>query len=89
MSKEEKKEEQKPHVIQTDSDTWYFAFNALTLCQIDMLSSEQTKDLMHAISDYVWRRESKDFLMEQLDTATKVLFWGDSKRYRRCRNIIK
>lgn len=40
-----------------------------------MLSSEQTKDLMNAISDYVWRRESKDFLMEQLDTATKVLFW--------------
>lgn len=75
MSKEEKKEEQEPHVIQTNSDTWYFAFKALTLCQIDMLSSEQTKDLMHAISDYVWRRESKDFLMEQLDTATKVLFW--------------
>lgn len=75
MSKEEEKEEQNPHVIVTDDQTWYVAFNALSLCQIDMLSAKQTKDLMDAISDYVWNRRSKGFLMEQLDTATKILFW--------------
>lgn len=75
MSKEEKKQEHEQHYVISDDQKWYVCFNALTLCQIDMLSSKQTKDLMCAISDYVWGRESKDFLMKQLDTATKILFW--------------
>lgn len=50
------------------------SFDAMRLNDISYLSSKQTKDLMCAISDYVWGRESWNNLMGYLDTATKIVF---------------
>lgn len=46
----------------------------MRLNDISYLSNKQTKDLMFAISDYVWGRDSFESLMKQLDTATKIVF---------------
>lgn len=67
MSKEEENEHdvKEPHY---DRD-FNISFDAMRY-----LSSKQTKDLMFAISDYVWGRDSWNNLMKHLDTATKIVF---------------
>lgn len=72
MSKEEENEHdvKEPHYAR-DFD---ISFDAMRLNDISYLSSKQTKDLMFAISDYVWGRDSWNNLMKHLDTATKIVF---------------
>ena len=72
MSKEEENEHdvKEPHY----GRYFYISFDAMRLNDISYLSSKQTKDLMFAISDYVWGRDSWNNLINQLDTATKIVF---------------
>lgn len=70
------KEEEDEHDVKEqhyDRD-FNISFDAMRLNDISYLSSKQTKDLMWAISDYVWGRESWNNLMGYLDTATKIVF---------------
>lgn len=70
------KEEQNEHDVKEmhlDGDL-NISFNAMRLNDISYLSGKQTKDLMFAISDYVWGRDSWNNLINQLDTATKIVF---------------
>lgn len=72
MSKEEENEHdvKEPHY----GRDFYISFDTMRLNDISYLSSKQTKDLMFAISDYVWGRDSWNNLINQLDTATKIVF---------------
>lgn len=72
MSKEEE-DEHDVKELHYDRD-FNISFDAMRLNDIYYLSSKQTKDLMCAISDYVWGRESWNNLMGYLDTATKIVF---------------
>lgn len=75
MEKGEEKEENFLTEKKTRFDIDFnITFSAMRLNDISYLSSKQTKDLMFAISDYVWGRDSFESLMKQLDTATKIVF---------------